>query len=241
MSYKILNCRIDSFTENEVLDKVISFLHSNKPHQIITVNSLMIWNSLNDTLLQKVFEDADLVVPDSIGIIIAARLLGFKLKDRIPGIDLIKKICSILNKKKLSVFLLGAKPGVCEKVADSLKNLFPDLKISGIHNGYFSDTDEVISKINDGNPDVLFVGLSTSYQEKWIYNNLKRLNVKIVMGVGGSFDVISGNLIRAPLFIRKIGLEWIWRFILQPWRIKRIIFLPAFLILVLFQKLKIKK
>ena len=149
---------------------------------------------------------------------------------RIPGIDLMLKICEIAENKNYKVFLLGAKPEIISLAAANIKKKFPGLNIVGLYHGYFNEEDEtkVIEKIQDAHPDILFVGLDIPRQEKWIYRNIKRLSAKVVMGVGGSFDVISGKLRRAPKWIRICGLEWFFRFLQEPWRIKRIINLPVF-------------
>jgi N-acetylglucosaminyldiphosphoundecaprenol N-acetyl-beta-D-mannosaminyltransferase len=136
------------------------------------------------------------------------------------------------------VFLLGSKDGVAQNAAKRLQALFPGLNVVGTHHGYFTDHDAIIAHIRSVKPDLLFAGLATPEQEMWISTNLSAMGVPVVMGVGGSFDVISGALKRAPVFMQRAGLEWLFRLLLQPWRIGRIKDLPLFIFNVL--KLKFK-
>ena len=160
------------------------------------------------------------------------------LPERISGVDLIYKICQKFQNSDYSIFFLGAENGVAEKTAQKLKEKFPNLKIAGIdssvvtknnfpkatsRNVAFDYNEKIIQKINQVKPDILFVAFGALKQEKWIAENLKKLSsVKLAIGVGGAFDFISGKTKRAPKFLRTIGLEWLWRFIFQPWRVKRI-------------------
>jgi len=211
-----------------------------KYNQIVTLNSLMYNFTFKDIELKECIKNASLVIPDSIGICIACFILsGYKLK-RIPGIDLMLYLCEKAEKNKWKIFLLGTKPEVIPETALNLKKFFPNLNIAGFHHGFFDkkEEEEIVKEIENTKPNILFVGLDISRQEKWIYRNLKKLQVNIAMGVGGSFDVISGKLNRAPILFRKAGLEWFYRFLQEPSRIRRIKDLPVFIWRIFLLKLK---
>lgn len=227
---------VDFLPKKEILEKIHALVRVRQPAQIVTLNSLMLNYALGDTELLAAIRGAALVVPDSIGIVIAALMRGAARNGarpgRIPGIDLLMDICGLAEEFGYSVFLLGSRPETIPKAAISLKEKFPDLKIAGFYHGYFNaqEEEEIIHKIASAAPDIVFVGLDIPRQEKWIFKYLPKLCTNIVMGVGGSFDVISGKLKRAPAFMRTLGLEWLFRLIQEPWRIGRILNLPVFLL-----------
>ena len=230
-SIQIFGCRIDRLTYATALERVRSFMASSRPHQIVTANPLMLMDARLDQELTEVINAADMVVPESSGIRWASQQLGTPLDVFLPGIDLFLGMCRMANEDGLSVFLLGAEPGVADKAAVSLRGNFPELHIAGTHHGYFASPQEeaaVVEIIRALCPDMLFVAMSVPKQEKWIRSHLDELNVPVVMGVGGSFDVISGRLRRAPLWMREFGLEWLFRTLQQPWRINRLLRLPLF-------------
>jgi len=230
---------LDIDNQNTVLDKAEGFIGSRIPSQIITLNSLMYNIALRDKALSETISKSALVIPDSSGIIFAARLLkNVKIK-RLSGIDAMLNLCRLSALKGYSVFLLGAKPGIANAAAEKLSILYPGIKISGTQHGYFAQAEEeiVINRIKDCKPDILFVGLEMPKQELWISGNLSKLDVPVVMGIGGSFDVISGALKRSPQWMRKLHVEWFFRFLQQPWRIKRIAELPVFVLNIFILKL----
>lgn len=203
---EILGVKIDNLTIDEVLEKVEGFLTDDQQHYIVTPNPEFLVRAQKDKEFRKILNQADLAVPDGVGLIFAAWFLGQSLKQRISGVDLMERICQEAVQKKWPIFLLGAQPGIAQKATLNLKKDYPGLEIS------------------QNSPKILFVALGMPKQEKWIVNNLKKMSsVKLAIGVGGSFDFISGQVRRAPGLIRSLGLEWLWRFIRQPWRIKRIL------------------
>ncbi|MFA6098391.1 MAG: WecB/TagA/CpsF family glycosyltransferase [Patescibacteria group bacterium] len=229
MEIRILGVKIDNFSLAEVLQKVKSFLISKNQHYIVTTNPEFIMASRHDDEFRNILNKADLSVADGIGIKFAAKHLGNKLKERISGVDLIWEICRIAEQEKKSVFLLGSKRGVPETAAVKIIQKFPDLKLAGVECGYrrwhrHMKDDKLVEIINRRKPDVLFVAFGQVKQEKWIYHNLPKMpSIKLAMGVGGSFDYISGKTRRAPKWMRNMGLEWFFRLIYQPWRLPRII------------------
>lgn len=204
---KILGIRIDNLSLSEVLNKVEGFLGNNKQHYIVTSNPEFLVKAQKDEEFKKILNQADLSIPDGVGLVFASLFSNERIKERITGVDLMEAICEKAAQKKWPVFLFGAGPGIAEKAGEILKIKYQGLEIS-------KDKEKAV---------IIFVALGAPKQEKWINNNLKKMpNIKLAIGVGGSFDFISGNVKRAPSFMRLLGLEWFWRLILQPWRIKRI-------------------
>lgn len=222
---------VDILSYSEILGQISLFIQTGKPHQIVTINSLMYNALLDDAELRETVTKSPLVIPDSIGIVYAVRyLFGIKCR-RTTGIDLIHELC----RTKSRLFMLGAKQDIIESAVDKLKAAFPGVNIAGYRNGYFSreEENEVIELIRNSKSNILLAGLNSPFQEKWLYNNLNRFNVQIVMGVGGSFDVISGKLRRAPHIMQNLGIEWLYRLAQEPWRINRMRDLPKFVINIL--------
>jgi len=240
---KILGSRVDPLTSQEALQKIETFFTSDRPHHVITGNTLMLLQAQEDIGLRRILDEAALVVPESSGILWASRVMHAPLKEFTPGIDLMLAICRMATEKGHPVFLLGAAPGVVEGAGRALQNQFPGLKIIGMRNGYFTMAEEpaVIDAIRVAQPAVLFVGMGMPAQEKWISGHLEALGVPVVMGVGGSFDVLSGHLRRAPPFMRGAGIEWLYRLFQEPWRWRRIAQLPVFASKVLQERWHSKK
>jgi N-acetylglucosaminyldiphosphoundecaprenol N-acetyl-beta-D-mannosaminyltransferase len=190
----------------------------------------MIMAAEKDSALLAAFDAADLVIPDSAGVQWAARIKGQKIS-KIAGIDLMDTLCAQATERGWRVYFLGAAPGIAETAAHVLTKRYQGLQVAGIQHGYFTrETGEeaVIQSIATAKPDLLFVALSTPFQDGWIHKNLSRLGAKVVMGVGGSFDVLSGRLRRAPKWMRAAGLEWFFRLLQQPRRANRMFRLPLF-------------
>lgn len=225
---EILNIKIDNLSPQEILRKCDDFLLSGNQHYITTVNPEFIVAAKTDEEFKKILNFSDLAVADGVGLVYAAKLFGEKLK-RNTGVDLMINLCEFAEQKNCSVYFLGGEETIAAQAAELLKNNFPKLIISGAESGGEiinpkDDDEELLTRINDNKPDIIFVALGQIKQEKWIYYHLDKMpSVKIAVGVGGSFDYISGQISRAPLFMRKAGLEWLYRLILQPSRIRRII------------------
>ncbi len=234
----ILGVPVYILNSSQIIEKINSFLQKDKHHFIITANSLMLNQVSQDKNLKECFSKADLVIPESVGVVWAIQFLK-KIKDieRTPGIDLLWRILNIAEEKGYKVYLLGSKQSVIEEAVKNIKKKLKNIIIVGYHNGYFTLKEEkhIISDINNKKTDILFVGMNATQQERWIYEHLNMFKTKLCMGVGGSFDVISGRLKRAPLWMRNLGLEWFFRFLQQPWRIKRVIRLPEFVIRVILE------
>lgn len=211
---------------------------------IVTPNSEIIVNAASDPELKSIIEQADLIIPDGIGLVYASRIMGVPLRERVTGIDFLGAILGYLEETGESIFFLGSKPGdgetpgIAELAAEKMIEKYKNLKIAGTHHGYFKEPDEaeIVKAINDSGADFLCVAMGSPKQEKFVSRWRNELNVKGAIGVGGSLDVWAGTLKRAPEFYRNHGLEWLYRLIQEPTRYKRMAALPLFMIKVLFNK-----
>lgn len=202
-------------------------------HHIITLNAEILYNAQSDEELMKVIGKADLITPDGSGTVWGIHQLTGREVDRVTGIDLMQEICRQSSSSGWSVFLFGGKPGIADEASRRLEEEY-GTSVSGMLNGYFQPEDEesIVERINDSDADVLFVALGAPKQELWIDKYRDRLNVPVVIGVGGSFDVIAGKVARAPKIFQRLGMEWLWRLLKEPWRWKRMLALPKFMLLV---------
>lgn len=229
---KILGFNVDSFTFDEAVD--YAALHHG---QIVTINPEMISNAHSMPDFAKVIEDADLVVPDGIGVEMGLKILGHKVR-RIAGIELGKALIIKFSKEGKSVAMIGAKPDVIDLAVKNLKSEIPELNIVYTHDGYFKDDEDIINNLELAKPDLILVALGSPKQEFFI-NSLKyRLPQSTMIGLGGSFDVWAGIVKRAPVIYQKLGLEWLYRTIKEPKRFSRIFpTLPVFVIKVIKERL----
>jgi len=212
----LFGVKIDNLDINTVLNKIGQFLNSQKQYYIVLPYSEFIINAQKDEEFKNILNKADLCLCESRGLYLVARFLNKKIKEPINGIELIYKISNNqdINQK---IFLLGGRKNIVKKARNKLKS-----KVIGVEHGY-QNLSKVIKKINKLSPNILLVAMGSPKQEKWIFNNLNKMpSVKVAIGVGGAFDFISGHIKRAPRFLQKTGLEWLWRLIIQPKRIKRI-------------------
>ena len=239
-SIEILGVRVDDATYDELMDKVDAFVSSGKPHHVVTVNVEMLIAAHDDPELATVLEGGDLNVADSVGVMLAARLLGQPLRERVTGSDGIHRLAVHSALKGYRPYLLGAAPGVAELAAQSLRAANPGLKVAGAYAGSprVSEEEDIIHRVRAANPDLLLVAYGVPAEEKWIARNRLRLGVPVMMGVGGAFDFAAGVTKRAPGWMRRLGLEWLYRLVGEPWRWRRQLALPRFSMLVMKQKVE---
>ncbi len=233
--YDILGTYIDPVNIKESIQAIKKAVKDGEAIRIVTANPEIIYQATEDVALQAIINTADLVVPDGIGVVWAARQLGIEVKERVTGIDLTEKILEEGNKSGWRIFLLGSRPGIAEIAISKLYKKYPGITFSCYH-GYFSKEDEpeVIRRIRAFAPEILLVGLGAPLQEYWNMEN-KEL-ARVSMGVGGTIDVLSGQVSRAPRWVRSIGLEWLYRLVKEPNRISRQKKLPYFVKKILYQK-----
>ena len=231
----ILGVPFDTYTLEQTAQKAVSMFDENGQHIICTPNPEIVMEARKDRELMGILKAADLVTPDGVGVVWASKYSDVQLKERVSGYDLVLKIFEKMNGTDYTVYFFGGAPGVAQKAAEMMKLKFPGLKVVGVHNGYFDEKEErkIIADIKRVQPSLLLVGLGAPKQEKWIYNNLRLTGAKVAIGIGGCFDVMSGNLKRAPKIFCKLGLEWFYRLITQPTRFKRMMKLPKFVLAVL--------
>lgn len=238
----ILGAHIDNVTMDEAVSKISQFVNSTDKHMIFTPNPEIVMLAKNNEKLLSVMNKASLVVPDGIGVVIASKLKkGEKLKERVAGYDLVQNSMKQAVQKGYKYYFFGSKPTVAEEAAKQMRTKYPGIQIVGTHDGYFKEKDvpAIIEEINASGANVLLVALGAPKQEIWIDENKHFLKyVKVLIGVGGSFDVMAGNVKRAPEAFQKVGLEWFYRLLQEPTRIKRMMILPQFIIEVLRYKSK---
>lgn len=238
----ILGAHVDIVNAKQTLQRIKKLSKMGEPAHIITLNAEIVYQAQENPELLNIINGADLVTPDGIGIVWAGRKLGYPIMERVTGIDLLYQLCAEAVQQKWRIYFLGAAPGVVEAAAKQLTLAYPGLQICGWHDGYFSDQEVngVIHDIKQLKPDLLFVALGAPKQEFWIKQYKGELNVPISIGVGGSFDVVAGIKERAPQWMIKANLEWLYRLITEPSRFQRQLALPKFAMLVLKQKGKQK-
>lgn len=229
-SIHILDVRVDDVNHDETLDLIASYITARAPHQIATVNPEFLMAAQADAAFCDVLNHTALNLPDGIGVIWAARRLGHPLRERVAGSDLVDRIAQRASRDGWRVYLLGAAEGVAQKAADALKSRYPGFNCVGTYSGSprVADEDAIVERVCTAAPDVLLVAYGAPAQDEWIARNLSKLNVPACLGVGGALDFTAGVARRAPLWMRRIGLEWLHRLIDQPWRWRRMLALPKF-------------
>ncbi len=230
----ILGIPIDPLTWQGALAKARGFLREEQTHFITTPNPEIIMRARRDEKLRNILLQADLSLPDGIGVVWAGRVLGFPVPHRIPGIEFMDKLLSLADEREGRVFLLGTHRDTVARAAANIGERFKGLEKVGYHHGYFSreEEDGIVEQINSYEPDFLFVGLGVPKEQKWVFRNLSRLRSKVVMTIGGSLDVYGEEVSRAPVAVRRLHLEWLYRLISSPARLKRQLALPKFVLLV---------
>lgn len=237
---KILNIWVDPVTREEAINRVAEFLqYGQRPHAIFASNPEKNFSVPKDPDLYKVFAEADLLLPDGIGMVWAARILyGAKIK-RIPGADFMEDICRLAVREGYKIFIYGAKEEVNRKAADILPQRYPGLLVAGRAHGYLEHErmPELIRQINNSGAQILFIALGSPKQEKWYAAHKDSLtNVRVVQGIGGTLDAIIGKVKRAPQSWQKYSLEWLYRLLSEPKRIKRQKVIPLFVIMTIAYK-----
>lgn len=225
----VLGVAFDNVTLDEAVDRALELLEEDGPHLAATPNPEIVQRAGKDPEFAEILAGADLVIPDGVGVIYAAKILGRPLRARVPGIDFAAALLGRVAGTGRRLFLLGAAPGVAEQAAVNLRAAYPGLVVCGAHDGYFKEDGPVADAIRAAGADIVFVCLGAPKQEKWIAANGRAAGARLYVGLGGSLDVFAGRVERAPEQFQKLGLEWLYRLMKEPSRIGRMARLPLFL------------
>ena len=237
-----MNIAVDAVNKESALENVMGFLQTGRrPHTVFAVNPEKTFSVPDDPVLHKVFTNADLLIPDGIGIVVAARLLyGTKL-ERVPGVEFMEEICNLAGTHDKKVFIYGSKEEVNKAAVEKLCARYPGLTISGRSHGYIPEEEmlDLIDRINRSRAEILFLALGSPKQERWFATYSKDLlHVRVCQGIGGTLDTIAGNVRRAPKIWQKYHLEWLYRLLAEPKRLKRQKVLPVFGVRIIALKLR---
>ena len=226
----VLGVEFDDLTMDEAVERALGLIEERRAAYACTPNPEIVMAARENASLAAALKDAALVLADGVGITKAAQMLRTPLKGRVPGIDFAQALMARLAERGGSVYLFGAKPGVAGAAAEKLSEAFPGIVIAGTDDGYFTDDKPIIERINAAAPDFLMVCLGSPKQELWMAERAGKISCGLMAGLGGSLDVLAGNVQRAPETWRKLGLEWLYRVIKEPKRVTRLAKLPLFVI-----------
>lgn len=229
-SVRILGVRIDNVTPEETIDRITAMALSGSPHHVMTVNPEFIMIAQENAEFRRALEGTTLSLADGIGVVAAARILGTPIAARITGSDTIPALATASARKGISLFLLGAAPGVADAAARILVQKNPGLVIAGVYGGSPKpeEEDDICRRIEAAHPHILLVAFGAPKQDLWIARTSKRLQIPVAIGVGGTFDFIAGVAVRAPRWMQIAGLEWFYRLVREPKRWRRMLSLPRF-------------
>jgi N-acetylglucosaminyldiphosphoundecaprenol N-acetyl-beta-D-mannosaminyltransferase len=232
---QILDYKVFAGSKSDLFEYLDTFEKVN----IISGNPEVLYNGLKDSELFGIFTGrSSVIIPDGVGTVLASKLAGSPVKEKLAGIEVMESIIQRCAEEGQGIYLLGAKEEVVAACAEKLKSKYPGIKIAGWHNGYFDidSCNDIISDIKEKKPKAIFVAMGSPRQDRFILKYMDQLPCRIFMGVGGSFDVISGNIRRAPKWMINIGMEWLYRVSKEPWRLKRLSSIPKFLTAVLLHR-----
>lgn len=234
----ILGVKVDAVTMAQAVERVEKLIAEKNSSIVATANAEMLLRATHDDELKNILNAASLVVPDGAGTVWAARHLGKHMPERVAGFDLVQELMKLAPVKGWKFFLFGSAPGIADKAKLKAEELYPGIKIVGTRNGYFTAADEpeIISQIKNSRADILLAALGVPKQEKWLAKFRDELQIPVSIGVGGTFDVMAGVVKRAPLWMQRAKLEWLFRAMLQPSRAGRLVALPKFVLKVHQQK-----
>ena len=241
MKTEILGIGFDDLSRQEAAQRGAELLAEDKFHYVVTPNPEFILAAEKDADFRAVLNGADLVLPDGIGVVYSAKILGTPLKERVPGIEFAADMLACLNEMGGRLFLLGAKPGVAQKAGENILARYPNIVLCGARDGYFKGEEAVLLEVAAARPDLLFVCLGAPKQEKWMARWGQHTGARMAIGLGGCLDVFAGNVERAPESWQKLGLEWAYRLKKEPKRIGRMAKLPLVLVKAAGQRVSGKK
>jgi N-acetylglucosaminyldiphosphoundecaprenol N-acetyl-beta-D-mannosaminyltransferase len=239
----IFGVPISKMNMNETVSYLTDAIENRFPQHVITANPIMVMAAIENPDYLSMMKQAELIVPDGTGVVWAANYVGEPVAERVTGFDLVHELLKVGEKRSWKVYFLGTSTEIIEAAASKLKSMYPGIQIVGCRNGYFNEEQdaEVIQTIVQAVPDLLLVGRNAATQEPWIAKYKHQLQVPVMMGVGGSFDVLAGKLKRAPKLFQKMGMEWLYRLLQEPWRYKRMLVLPKFALKVIRERENVLK
>jgi len=240
---QILGCRLDPIDAEVAASRITAFAREGAGAQVVTLGTEMVVYAQRDAGFREIVNSCALSLCDTIGLFAVARLRGANLNRRVTGVELIEDLCGAAVCAGIGIYLVGGAPGIAERAAQQLRARYPGLNICGVRDGFFADQESpaVADAIRATGAQLLLVGLGSPRQEFWLATHLARTGCGSGIGVGGSFDVISGNVARAPQVWRRFGLEWLYRLVREPHRWRRQLALPYFVWLVLLDSLRTAK
>ena len=236
----ILGVPVDVITMGEAVARIDGFIEKRTPVLVATANAEMLMRATHDGALRRILQGAAMVTPDGAGTVWAAHHLGHAMPERVAGYDMVQELMREAPAKHRRIFFFGSAPGVADKAKAKAEQLYPGIEIVGTRNGFFTAADEpaIIEEIKAAHPDILLAALGVPKQEKWLAKHLGELSVPVAIGVGGTFDVMAGVMKRAPRWMQRAKLEWLFRGMMQPQRAGRLLALPRFVLKVHAQKRK---
>jgi len=238
MKTDIMGIAFDNVTMQQALQKAREILSGDKTCYAVTPNAEIAYEALKDESLRALLNEADLVLPDGAGVVLASKILKTPLQQKVAGVDFADGLLGILAETGKSVYLLGGKPGIAELAAEKMRQKHPGLIICGMHDGYFKDEAPIIDAVNAAKPDVLFVCLGAPKQELFMKRHLNDLTCKLMIGLGGSLDSFAGTVKRAPKWMIAANLEWLYRLYKEPKRFGRMLRLPKYLWAVVCRRIR---
>lgn len=238
MKIDVMGVQFDNVTMDEALQEAEAILERGGRSYCVTPNPEIVYEAMHDPDFRELLNGAALVLPDGVGVLLGAKLLGTPMKEKVTGVDFAGRLLGILEAKGKRLYLLGSKPGVAELAAQRMLEVHPALAICGMADGYFQEEGPVVEAINAAAPDVLFVCLGSPKQEYFMKQHLEDLHVGLMIGLGGSLDAMAGTVKRAPAWMQRLGLEWFYRLIKEPKRFRRMLRLPKFVLAVLGRRIR---
>lgn len=238
----ILGCRLDDVDAEGATDAIVAYAREGRGAQIVTLGTEMVVYAQRDARYRNVVNACALSLCDTVGLLAVAKSRGASLRERVTGVELVERLCARAAREGISIFLFGGAPGVAEEAARTLQQRFPGLRVAGTRNGFFApeEADGIAAQIRASGAQLLFVGMGFPRQEFWLAEHLRQSGAGAGIGVGGSFDVISGRVERAPAAWRRFHLEWLYRLLKEPARWRRQLALPHFVLLVAMERFKKK-
>ena len=232
MKLDVLGLQFDNLTMDEALAAGERLLEGDRPGIVVTPNAEIAYDACKNATFRALLNGADLILPDGAGVVLAAKILGTPLKSKVAGIDFARNMLSVFALRGTKLYLLGSKPGVAEQAAEKMRAIAPGLVICGTADGYFKDETPVVDKINASGAEALFVCLGAPKQERFMFAHRDALTtVRLMAGLGGSLDGFAGNVKRAPKWMIRLQLEWLYRLIKEPKRLGRMMRLPKYVLL----------